>query len=207
MNVDNFPTTPEEDFAFAQLEQKLMTTPTIPTLPADYIPLVETSSTIINSHTGAQYQPMNTSPNQQPDPQHIVNQIAALLSQLVSVINTTQTKPEPTTDLADTIDTVLQYADWLPSMIEEHVAEHIGTAEITNMVEEAVKTCLADSLSDDIDHYMNHNFNIERHVNIAERVRDVLDDTLDDAVASALDNKLEDALTDLLSDKIITINI
>lgn len=196
MNVDNFPTTPEEDFAFTQLEKKLMTTPT---LPADYIPLVETSSTIIHSHTGAQYQPMNTSPNHQPDPQLIINQIAALLSQLVSVINTTQAKPEPTTDLADTIDTVLQHADWLPSMIEEHVAEHIGTAEITNMVEEAVKTCLADSLSDDIDHYMNHNFNIEHHVNIAERVSDAVD--------SALDDKLEDAITEILSDKIITINL
>lgn len=94
--ANNFPTTPEEDFAFTQLEKKLMTTPTTPTLPAlpaDFIPLVEISSTTINSHTGAQYQPMNTSPNQQPDPQHIVNQIAALLSQLVSVISTTHTKP------------------------------------------------------------------------------------------------------------------
>jgi hypothetical protein len=94
--ANNFPTTPEEDFAFTQLEKKLMTTPTTPTLPAlpaDFIPLVEISSTTINSHTGAQYQPMNTSPNQQPDPQHIINQIAALLSQLVSVISTTHTKP------------------------------------------------------------------------------------------------------------------
>ena len=203
MNVDNSPTTPEEDFAFTQLEHKLMNTPTIPTLPilpSTHIPLVEISSTTIHSHTGAQYQPMNTSPNAQPNPQHIINQIAALLSQLVSVITPA---PTPQPNFQETIETILEQANWFEIMLDEKIKEAVEDAVSSLDMEKQSRNEVEDMIGGEVEHYMRHTFDIEQHVNIAERVRDVLDDTLDDA----LNDKLEDALTDLLSDKTITINL
>lgn len=201
-NTNDFPTTPEEDFAFAQLEKKLMSTPTIPTLPADHIPLVENFSTTINAHTGAQYQPMNTSPNAQPSPQQIMSQIAALLSQLVSVIT-----PPPPENIVDAVSTVLEQADWFSEMVKGHVDQAVAYMNLDDHAEEVAKSAVEDRISDEIGHYMDHMFNIDHHVNIADRVGDILDDTLSDAVDSALDDKLEDAITEILSDKTITLNI
>jgi len=170
---------------------------------------------IITGASGAQYVPMDTSPQAQPTPHQIVAQISTLLTQLVSVITSQQQQTKSyTEDFKDTINTVLERATWFDKQVEDKVEEHFEGYDISAVV----RSELEDNVSDHIESYMNNSFDIEDHVNVEEKVRDelneclsdevseVLDDVLESKVGECLDNILEDKLVEILSRKTITIN-
>lgn len=186
--------------------------------------------TIITGASGAQYVPMDTSPQLPPPPavveissttpltpQAIVAQISTLLTQLVSVIISQQQAAQPTQaeDFKDTVETILENATWFDKQVEDKVEEHFEGYDISAVV----RSELEDNVSDHIERYMNHSFDIEDHVNVEEKVRDelneclsdevseVLDDVLESKVGECLDEMLEDKLVEILSRKTITINM
>lgn len=186
--------------------------------------------TIITGASGAQYVPMDTSPQlppppavveisstTPPTPQDIVAQISTLLTQLVSVITSQQQATQPTQaeDFKDTVETILENATWFDKQVEDKVEEHFEGYDISAVV----RSELEDNVSDHIERYMNHSFDIEDHVNVEEKVRDelneclsdevseVLDDVLESKVGECLDEMLEDKLVEILSRKTITINM
>ena len=186
---------------------------------------------IITGTSGAQYAPMDTTPQQLPPPpavveissttpQDIVAQISTLLTQLVSVIISQQqvTQPTQTEDFKDTVETILENATWFDKQVENKVEEHFEGFDIDS----AVRSSLEDNIDDHIERYMNNSFDIEDHVNVEEKVRDELNECLSDEVSEVLDDvleskvgecldeiledKLEEKLIEILSRRTITIN-
>ena len=171
---------------------------------------------IITGTSGAQYAPMDTSPQAQPTPHQIVAQISTLLTQLVSVITSQQqvAQPTQTEDFKDTVSTILEQATWFDKQVEDKVEEHFEGYDISAVV----RSELDDNVSDHIERYMNHSFDIEDHVNVEEKVRDelneclsdevseVLDEVLESKVGECLDEILEEKLVEILSRRTITIN-
>ena len=187
--------------------------------------------TIITGASGAQYVPMDTSPQlppppavveisstTPPTPQDIVAQISTLLTQLVTLITSQQQATQPThntEDFKDTAETILENAVWLDVAIGKKLANHLDDLDIDS----AVRSSLEDNIDDHIERYMNNSFDIEDHVNVEEKVRDelndclsdevgdVLDDVLESKVGECLDEILEEKLVEILSRKTITINL
>jgi hypothetical protein len=155
---------------------------------------------IITGTSGAQYVPMDTSPQAQPTPHQIVAQISTLLTQLVSVIIAQQQAAQPTQteDFKDTVETILENATWFDKQVEDKVEEHFEGYDISAVVTSELK----DQLDGEIESYMNNNFDIEDHVNVAERVRDELHDCLSDEVSEVLDDVLEDKVDEVLESKV-----
>jgi hypothetical protein len=188
---------------------------------------------IITGTSGAQYAPMDTTPQQLPPPpavveissttpltpQDIVAQISTLLTQLVTLITSQQaTQPTQTEDFKDTVETILENATWFDKQVEDKVEEHFEGYDISPVV----RSELDDNVSDYIERYMNNSFDIEDHVNVEEKVRDELNECLSDEVSEVLDDvleskvgecldemledKLEEKLIEILSRRTITIN-
>jgi len=172
---------------------------------------------IITGTSGAQYVPMDTSPQAQPTPHQIVAQISTLLTQLVTLITSQQQATQPThhtEDFKDTVETILEQAPWFDKQVEDKVEEHFEGYDISAVV----RSELDDNASDHIESYMNNNFDIEDHVNVEEKVRDelneclsdevseVLDEVLESKVGECLDEILEDKIAEILSRRTITIN-
>ena len=191
---------------------------------------------IITGTSGAQYAPMDTTPQQLPPPpavveissttpQDIVAQISTLLTQLVSVIISQQqvTQPTQTEDFKDTVETILENATWFDTAVQTKVDEQLTTDYIGDCIKDVYGDDLNDEIDSRIDRYMSHSFDITDYVNIAEQVRDelneclsdevgeVLDDVLESKVGECLDeileDKLEEKLIEILSRKTITINM
>jgi len=184
-----------------------------------------TNVEIITGTSGAQYAPMDTTPQQLPPPpavvevssttpQDIVAQISTLLTQLVTLITSQQQAKQPTEDFKDTVETILENATWFDKQVENKVEEHFEGFDIDS----AVRSSLEDNIDDHIERYMNNSFDISDHVNISEQVRDelneclsdevgeVLDDVLESKVGECLDEILEEKLIEILSRRTITIN-
>lgn len=172
---------------------------------------------IITGASGAQYVPMDTSPQAQPTPHQIVAQISTLLTQLVSVITSQQQAKQPThntEDFKDTVSTILENAVWFDKQVEGKVEEHFEGYDISAVV----RGELEGNIDDHIERYMNHSFDISDHVSVEEKVRDelndclsdevseVLDDVLESKVGECLDEILEEKLVEILSRRTITIN-
>ena len=172
---------------------------------------------IITGASGAQYVPIDTSPQAQPTPHQIVAQISTLLTQLVSVITSQQQAKQPThntEDFKDTVSTILENAVWFDKQVEDKVEEHFEGYDISAVV----RSELEDNVSDHIERYMNNSFDISDHVSVEEKVRDelndclsdevneVLDDVLESKVGECLDEILEGKLIEILSRRTITIN-
>ena len=156
---------------------------------------------IITGTSGAQYVPMDTSPQAQPTPHQIVAQISTLLTQLVSVITSQQQATQPThntEDFKDTVETILENATWFDKQVEDKVEEHFEGFD----VDAAVRSSLEDNIDDHIERYMNNNFDIEDHVNVEEKVRDELNECLSDEVGDVLDDVLADKLDEVLESKV-----
>lgn len=191
---------------------------------------------IITGTSGAQYAPMDTTPQQLPPPpafvevsstttpQDIVAQISTLLTQLVSVITSQQqaTQPTQTEDFKDTVETILENATWFDTAVQTKVEEQLTTDYIGDCIKDVYGDDLNDEVDSRIDRYMSHSFDITDYVNIAEQVRDELNDCLSDEVSEVLDDvleskvgecldgmledKLEEKLVEILSRRTITIN-
>jgi len=155
---------------------------------------------IITGTSGAQYAPMDTSPQAQPTPHQIVAQISTLLTQLVSVITSQQQAAQPTQaeDFKDTVETILEQATWFDGMVDKILQDKVDDLDISSLVTSELK----DQLDGEIESYMNNNFDIEDHVNISERVRDELNDCLSDEVGDVLDDVLADKLDEVLESKV-----
>jgi hypothetical protein len=188
---------------------------------------------VINTVTGAQYAPMDTTPpavveisSTTPDapltPQAIVAQISTLLTQLVTLITSSQqqaAQPTQTEDFKDTVETILENATWFDAAVQIKVEEQLTTDYIGDCIKDVYGDDLNDAVDTQIDRYMRHSFDIEDHINIEEKVRDelneclsdevgeVLDEVLESKVGECLDNILEEKLVEILSRKTITINM
>ena len=175
----------------------------------------------ITTVTGAQYTPMNTNPpaiveTSSTTPQSIVNQLSALLSQLVTLITSQQqpTHPTQTEDFKDTVETILENATWFDTKLEDLTEKAVSNHDMQSVIIDEINN----RFGDELDNYMNNSFDINDHVNIGDRVRDelneclsdevseVLDEVLESKVGECLDEILEDKIAEILSRRTITIN-
>ena len=98
---------------------------------------------VITGASGAQYVPMDTSPQAQPTPHQIVAQISTLLTQLVSVITSQQQATQPThntedfkclsDEVSEVLDEVLEskVGECLDNILEEKLVEILSRRTIT----------------------------------------------------------------------------
>jgi hypothetical protein len=153
---------------------------------------------IIQGATGAQYTPMDTSPNAKPNIHQLAQQLTESFALLIKAITELQAEDKQPMSggegLREAVETVLQNADWfndnlndtINSTIDDRIEEHDFSYEI----ESAVET-----------HFSN-SFCLEDHLDVTAEIESVIDDKLDDMVQE----KLEEILREKLQSATISFN-
>lgn len=164
---------------------------------------VDTMSTnqTIQGATGAQYTPMDTSPQAQQNQQAIEQLLNNLTYTIQAIIKLSVEKyKQPVSggeDLHGAVGTVLQQAEWfsdklndtINSTIDDRIEEHDFSYEIERAVENWFD-----------------NFSLEDHVDIYSMVDTAVEDKLDDVVEDKLADVVEEKLNELMQGKNITIS-
>ncbi len=142
--------------------------------------------------SGAVYAPMDTSPQPQASRlDQLAMQLQETLKQIVFEVNNTKAQPE----LADTVEQVLQQANWFYDMVKESIDEQ---HDIESLVDDRVDNRVGEA----VDEWFSYNFELTDHCDIHDIVTDVLDDKLEDIVSE----KLEELLAEKLQNARITVN-
>lgn len=185
LTPNDTPTREEEEAMDMLAKQTVGNTPT------------ETNTTIQGA-TGAQYTPMDTSPEAQQNQQAIEQLLNNLTYTIQAIIKLSVEKyKQPVSSsggLREAVDTVLQNAEWfndnlndtINSTIDDRIEEHDFSYEI----ESAVET-----------HFSN-SFCLEDHLDVVAEIESIVDDKLDDMVQE----KLEEILREKLSTATISFN-
>ena len=160
-----------------------------------------TNDTIIQGATGAQYTPMDTSPQAQQNQQAIEQLLNNLTYTIQAIIKLSVEKyKQPVSggeDLRGAVGTVLEQEEWfsdklndtINSTIDDRIEEHDFSYEI----EQAVENWFTD-------------FSLEDHVDVYSMVDTAVEDKLDDVVAEKLADIVEEKLSELLQGKSISIS-
>ena len=160
---------------------------------------VDTMSTnqTIQGATGAQYTPMDTSPQAQQNQQAIEQLLNNLTYTIQAIIKLSVEKyKQPVSGgegLHEAVGTVLEQAEWfsdklndtINSTIDDRIDEHDFSYEI----EQAVENHFGD-------------FCLEDHVDVSSEIESIVDDRLDDMVQE----KVEEILREKLSTATISFN-
>jgi hypothetical protein len=110
----------------------------------------------------------------------VVGRIGAKVEALESHYHQ-QSKPQPIEDLATTVDTVLQQADWLYARVCDEVDNRF---DIRDLVQEG----LTDKIESEVDNYFSHNFSLDDHVDVDDMIKEAVRDSIEDVVREALTN-------------------
>jgi glycerate kinase len=186
-SINNLPTTPEEDEAMDTLAKQQESNAVLET---------------IQGATGAQYTPIDfkqfegqtnesktiiTAP---PTVQELAQQLTQTFNQLITAIANLQTQAQPVSEgLEETVDTVLQNADWFANKVDEKLDELIDDHDFDYEIERAVENHFGD-------------FCLEDHVDVSSEIESIVDDRLDDMVQE----KVEEILREKLSTATISFN-
>jgi hypothetical protein len=149
-------------------------------------PSVDTLSTSqpIQGVSGAVYAPMDTSPQPQASRlDQLAMQLQETIKQIVLEVNNTKAQPE----LADTVEQVLQQANWFYDMVKESIDDN---HDIEALVDDRVDNRIGDA----VDEWFSYSFSLSDHCDIDELVADALDDKLEDIVSEKLEELLEEKL-------------
>ena len=199
--------TPEEDEAFKALEQALENRKIFDNIqPATKEDFMEQG--VIQGATGAQYTPIDfkqfegqtnesktiiTAPPTEYDIKirHQLNHLSVALNSLIeTLLEQHKQQPQPVSEgLEETVDTVLQNADWFANKVDEKLDELIDDHDFDYEIERAVENHFGD-------------FCLEDHVDVSSEIESIVDDRLDDMVQE----KVEEILREKLSTATISFN-
>ena len=167
---------------------------------------VDTMSTnqTIQGATGAQYTPMDTSPQAQQNQQAIEQLLNNLTYTIQAIIKLSVEKyKQPVSsssgDLLEVVDTVLEDADWLMAKLEDAMDNRYA-------MEDLISQGVDDSVRESVDSFFSNDFSLEDHVDVYSMVDTAVDDKLDGVVEDKLADVVEEKLNELLQGKNITIS-
>lgn len=155
---------------------------------------VDTMSTnqTIQGATGAQYTPMDTSPQAQQNQQAIEQLLNNLTYTIQAIIKLSVEKyKQPVSEgLSEAVGTVLEQAEWFNKMVNDSMVDAVEGHDFSSDIETAVGS--------EVEQYFNYNFNLEDHCDVYDLMRDAVDDKLEDMV--------QEKLNELMQGKNITIS-
>ena len=159
------------------------------------VEISSTNDTIIQGATGAQYTPMDTSPQAQQNQKAIEQLLNNLTYTIQAIIKLSVEKyKQPVSEgLSEAVGTVLEQTQWFKDRVEERVAELVEDNDFSYEVERAVENWF-------------DNFSLEDHVDVYSMVDTAVDERISDVVGDALESVLEEKLTELLQGKNISIS-
>ena len=174
--------TPEEEEAMQDLTNKQQ----------EQLAQHEAIHQTIQGATGAQYTPMDTSPQAQQNQQAIEQLLNNLTYTIQAIIKLSVEKyKQPVSEgLSEAVGTVLEQAEWFKDRVEERVAELVEDNDFSYEIESAVET-----------HFSN-SFSLDDHIDVASEIESIVDDRLNDMVQE----KVEEILREKLSTATISFN-
>lgn len=150
--------------------------------------LTEKQQEQLNAHEIAHkmLQTIEAMPHNAPEPQHtptvqeLAQQLTQTFSQLITAIAQLQ---QPSENLIQTVDTVLENADWFTEKIADKIADKIDSVvedrDFDYEIESAVES-----------HFSN-SFSLDDHVDISSEVESAVENQIDDVVEKILQEKLQ----------------
>ena len=141
----------------------------------------EQAHKIVQGVSGFQYTPMDTSPQAQ-DLSKLFVTLTATMQAIVKLCVESHTKQQPSESLIQTVDTVLENAQWFKEAVEEKVETLVEDMDHSYEIESAVES-----------HFSN-SFSLDDHVDISSEV--------ESAVESAVENQIDDVVERILSEKL-----
>ena len=166
--------TPEEKEAMDMLaKQTVGNTPT------------ETSTTIQGA-TGAQYTPMDTSPQAQQNQQALEQLLNNLTYTIQAIIKLSVEKyKQPVSggdaDLRECVNTVLEQAQWFDEKVKEIAEGVVEDNDFSYEIESAVET-----------HFSN-SFCLEDHLDVTAEIESIVDERLEDMVNEKMEAMIKTA--------------
>jgi hypothetical protein len=157
---------------------------------------VENPSTTltIQGATGAQYTPMDTSPEAQQNQQAIeqlLNNLTYTIQAIIKLSVEKYKQPVSSSEgLREAVDTVLEQAQWFDEKVKEIAEGIVEDNDFSYEIESAVET-----------HFSN-SFCLEDHLDVVAEIESIVDDKLDDMVQE----KVEEILREKLSTATISFN-
>ena len=157
-----------------------------------------TQSQIIQGVSGQNYAPLNTDPLLVTTPQETrADQLMAILQvtleELILEINAKHAQP----DLAETVSTALEQADWFRERIEDSITDAVDEKDFDYEIQNAVERYMRDV--DISDHY-------DFDTAVKSFVEDEVESIIDGLVEEAVESRLADLLEEKLANAKITIN-
>lgn len=146
----------------------------------------------IQGVSGAQYAPMDTSP--QPKETRL-DQLTTLLNETLKqiVIELTHSKDQQT-NLEEAVNTTLEQAEWFRHRVEDSVTDAIRDTDFDY------------EIGNQVERYMRNEFDPDDHVDFRELVADRVDAIIDGLLEDAIETHLADILEEKLKNANITIN-
>jgi glucose-6-phosphate-specific signal transduction histidine kinase len=177
-NINNLPTTPEEDEAMKELFEKMGQD-----LTAQHAPTP---------------QPSGENPHNIGD---IINTICTQLQLLATVINQPKAQPEGAQEsLQETVALVLQQSDWFKSLLRETIVDEIS-------LEDVVKDVVKDEVESAVESYFSNEFDPTYHFDFNDAVSSEVSDQLDDVVRDRLDEVVQEQLEEVVAEKLKSIRV
>jgi hypothetical protein len=167
-NINDLPTTTEEDEAMKELFEKMGQD-----LTAQHAPAPQPS---------------------QVNPEAVIEDMVAKFSislrlLLTTVLSQSQAQPDGENSLQQCVDTTLQQADWFKEMVHERAEELVDDKDFDYQIESAVETHFSNSFSLD-DH-------VDITAEVESKVEDIAEDLLKDIVQEQLEEVVAEKLKNL----------
>ena len=183
-NINNLPTTPEEDEAMRELFEKM-------------------GKDLANheiAHQQAQQARLDAVPPQ-PTLTDIVNNICTQLQLLSTVISQSKAQPEGgENSLQECVSLTLQQADWFKSMVRETIVDEVS-------LEDVVKDIVKGEVESEVDTYFRNEFDPTYHFDFGDAVSSEVSDQLDDVVRDRLDEVVQEQLEEVVAEKLKSIRV
>lgn len=145
---------------------------------------------MIQSVMGLQYTPMDTSPQAQELSNLFVN-LTSTIQAIIKLCVETQTKGQSSKELNETVDTVLQNAEWLKEMVDKRVEELVDDKDF------------AYEINSEVEDWFSNSFSLDDHVDITAEVESKVEDIAEDL----LKDMVEERLAEIVSDKLQNLRI
>lgn len=154
-----------------------------------------TQTNTIQGVSGAQYAPMDTTPQAQTQPNANLNYLMAqLTTTLTNIIEELTKAKSEQTNLEEAVSTALEQADWFRERIEDSVTDAVDEKDFDY------------EIGNNVERYMRNEFDPDDHVDFRELVADRVDAIIDGLLEDAIETHLADILEEKLKNANITIN-
>jgi hypothetical protein len=212
-NINNLPTTTEEDEAMKELFEKMGQDLT------GRVPVMNISDggrTV--QYTTPQHapvpqptlcEPTQTQPSQ-VSPEAVIDEMLYTIKQSLLLLSTviSQSKAQPNTtppegnppSLQETIELTLQQADWFKSMVRETIVNEVS-------LEDVMKDIVKDEIESEVDSYFRNEFDPTYHFDFGDAVCSEVSDQLDDVVRDRLDEVVQEQLEEVVAEKLKSIRV